>query len=354
MPILDRVPPAHVRRILVITGDHGTPDPTKAGGGYGEVDFDLHARMRTALETLSGYEFEFLSDHGRLLPRLRHNPPEFVLNFCDTGLANDPSRELHVPALLEVFGIPYSGAGPAGMVLAYDKSVVRLVAEAEGIPVPREIYLHPDQDIPESPAAFPALLKPSRGDGSVGITKDAVVRDAAQAHACLADLRRLLPGAHVLVQEYLPGAEYGLALVGNPESGFTAFPPLEVDYSGLPEGLNPILSFESKTMPESPYWTDITFKPAALPGEALARMRRGAERLFERLQCRDYARFDFRTDAAGEIKLMEVNPNPAWDPEAKLAIMAGFAGKSYPDLLALLLDTAYARCGAAGLPARNP
>jgi D-alanine-D-alanine ligase len=334
------------RRVLVITGDHGAPDPTKATGGYAEVDLSLHARMRAALESLAGYDFEFLSDHGLLIERIRQDPPDFVLNFCDTGFRNDPTRELHVPALLELYGVPYSGAPPAGMVLAYDKSIVRLVAEAEGLAVPRECYLRPDQTLAEIPAFYPALLKPSHGDGSVGITRDAVVRNEDEARTYLATLRRTLPDAAVLYQEYLPGPEYGLALIGNPGVGFRALPPLEVDFSGLPAGLNPILSFESKTMPDSPYWTDIRFRPAELPDETVAALRRGAERLFERLQCRDYARFDFRVGADGAIKLMEVNPNPAWDPEAKLAIMAGFDGLAYADLLGLLLETALARAAA--------
>ncbi len=343
MTRLDNPPQRTRRRVLVITGDHGTPDPTKAGSAYAEVDFALHDRMRAALESLTEYEFDFLVDHDGLLERLRNDPPDLVLNFCDTGLHNNPLHELHVPALLEVFGIPYSGASPAGIVLAYDKSIVRLVAQAEDIPVPREIYIRPDQQLDDVAAFYPALLKPSRGDGSVGITKDAVVRNEAEARDYLAALRSTLPGENVLYQEYLPGPEYGLALIGNPDTGFTALPPLEVDFSALPEGLNPILSFESKTMPDSPYWTDIRFKPATLPGDTLAQMRHAAERLFARLQCRDYGRFDFRSDAEGTIRLMEVNPNPAWDPEAKLAIMAGFAGQSYPDLLALILETARSR-----------
>lgn len=331
------------RRVLVITGDHGSPDPTKAGGRYSEVDFSFHSRMRAALESLPGYEFEFLNDHGQLVDKIERDPPEFVLNFCDTGFRNAPTRELHIPALLELHDIPYSGAAPPGMVLAYDKSIVRLIAQAEAIPVPRELYLRTGQSIEDVEAFYPALLKPSCGDGSVGITKEAVVGDEAQARSYLEELRRTLPGMPVLYQEYLPGPEYGMALLGNPETGFSSFPLLEVDFSALPEGLSPILSFESKTMPDSPYWTDIRFRPAELPPSRVTALRRSAERLFERVRCRDYARFDFRVGADGEIKLIEVNPNPAWDSEAKLAIMAGFAGKTYADLLGLLLEIAQSR-----------
>ena len=55
------------------------------------------------------------------------------------------------------------------------------------------------------------------------------------------------------MQEYLPGPEYGIGLIGNPGQGLDALPPLQVDFSALPEGLAPILSYESKSLPDSPF-----------------------------------------------------------------------------------------------------
>ena len=82
--------------------------------------------------------------------------------------------------------------------------------------MPREICLEPDQELPARADLYPALIKPNQGDGSVGITKDAVVRSAAEAERYVAWLRRELPGRALLLQEYLPGPEYGVGLIGNP------------------------------------------------------------------------------------------------------------------------------------------
>jgi D-alanine-D-alanine ligase len=267
------------------------------------------------------------------------------VNFCDTGLRNAPAQELHVPALLEMLGVPYSGASPACMAVCYDKQIVRLVAAALGVPVPREICLEPDQELPERADLYPALIKPNQGDGSVGITKDAVVRSAAEAERYVAWLRRELPGRALLLQEYLPGPEYSVGLIGNPGSKLAALPVLEVDFSGLPAGLAPILSYESKVLPDSPYWTEIRFRRAEADAAMLARMVGHARRLFARLGCRDYGRFDFRCAADGEPRLLEVNPNPAWANDGKLAFMAGFAGIAYPDMLKMILDAALRRVG---------
>ena len=331
-------------RLGVVTGDHGLADDYKPGGGYSAYDLGYDAAMREAVRGLEGDGVEFLNDHARLIPRLLEAPPDLVLNLCDTGYRNVAARELHVPALLEMLDIPYTGAPPAAMALCCDKALVRSAAAALDVAVPAELYVAPDQ----APAAlddfsYPALVKPNAADGSLGITREAVVAGPDEARRYLAVLRRRLPGAAALVQEFLPGTEYGLGLIGNPGTGFTVLPPLEVDYGGLPAGLPAIMGYESKTDPASPYWTGIRFRRAGLTDAEVQRLAAGAKRLFARLQCRDYARFDFRTAAGGTIKLMEVNPNPAWDHEAKLALMAGFAGHSYAGMFALILAAARAR-----------
>lgn len=337
-----------IRRIAVITGDHGLADPTKREGRYHDEDERTHEAMTEALRSLPGYEVRVLSAHRSLLDDLRRDPPDLAVNFCDTGFGNVPTQELHVPAYLELLGIPYTGAPPAAMAICYDKALVRQTAAALGVPVPREVYL-PAGDPPDClgpdglTGLLPALIKPNTGDGSVGITKDAVVGTREEALAYLRWLRSALPDRDVLIQEYLPGAEYGVGLIGNPDTGLTMLPPLEVDFADLPAELTPILSFESKAVPDSPYWTEIKFKQARLAPALEARLEGWCRALFRRFGLRDYARFDFRVGADGEVKLMEVNPNPAWAYDGKLALMAGFAGIVYRDMLRLILDAAMAR-----------
>lgn len=332
-----------IRKILVITGDPEQPDATKDGGAYNDEDRHNIEIMRVAFESIDGLEAEIACRHEGLLARLRDDPPDLVVNFCDTGYRNVPTKELHLPAYLELYDIPYTGAPPAALAMVYDKQVVRLVAEAAGIPVPGEFFLEADRPASAVPDMFPALIKPNTADGSVGITKDAVVSTRDEADAYLAWFRETLPGRDALIQEYLPGPEYGIGMIGNPDDGLEALPPLEVDFSHLPDGLPPILSFESKAVPDSPYWTDIGFKHAALDPPDLERMLAACRFLYRRFQIRDWGRFDFRMGGDGVIKLMEVNSNPAWAHDGKLAIMTGFAGLEYRDLLEKMLRAAIRR-----------
>jgi D-alanine-D-alanine ligase len=121
---------------------------------------------------------------------------------------------------------------------------------------------------------------------------------------------------------------------------------LEVDYSRLDPTLPRVLTYESKWIPGSPYWTDISYREARLDEDTRRKLTDYSNILFERLGCRDYARFDFRADAAGEIKLLEVNPNPGWCWDGKLNLMAEMAGLRYPDLLRLITEAAQQRVAA--------
>lgn len=338
--------PPSIKRIVVLTGDHRLPDTTKRNAQYNEEDAMTHEAMRAAFRSLTDFEFVFMDDHSTLLEYFRKQPPDLVVNFCDTGFQNIATQELNIPAYLEMLGIPYTGAPPKAMVICYDKAIVRLVAQSHGVPVPREHFVPFDASLDSLPHVYPALFKPNTADGSVGITKDAVVRSAEEARLYLQWLRTTLPECDALLQEYLPGPEYGIGVIGNPETEFRILPPLEVDFSRLPAGLNPILSFESKAFPDSPYWTDIRFIQASLSPDLELKMQGWVRTLFKRFGLRDYARFDFRVAADGEPKLMEVNPNPAWANDGKLAFMAGFAGLEYRQMLELLLRGALTRLSA--------
>ena len=156
----------------------------------------------------------------------------------------------------------------------------------------------------------------------------------------------------MLVQEFLTGTEYSVGLVGNPDQGLRALPILEVDYSRLDPSLPKILGYESKWIPDSAYWTQIKYRETTLADQQQQLLIDNSSRLFERLCCRDYARFDFRADAKGEIKLLEVNPNPGWCWDGKMNIMAGFQGLRYSELLAQILQAAVERLGVTARPAQ--
>lgn len=328
--------------IMVLLGDPKLPDKVKNGGRFNPEDVDCVTRLRAALSSIEDYSFYFVENHGELIDRLRIDRPALVFNLCDEGFNNDPEMELHVPALLEMLGIRYTGAPPSCLAVCYDKSLVRALAVSMNIAVPDEICV-PRGARGAVTLPFPLFVKPARADGSVGIRAQSVVETDTELRDALDWLEGLDAGGPSLVQEYLPGAEYSLGIVGNFEAGLELLPVLEVDFAHLPGG-PPIQCYGSKWDPG--YWTNIRFRKAALPDDQLRAMQRASIDLFGALGCRDYARFDFRTDAKGQIKLLEANPNASWASDSKMALMAELAGISYGQFLQKILDCAWRRVTA--------
>jgi D-alanine-D-alanine ligase len=331
--------------VTVLLGDPRLPDQIKRDGKFNDEDIDTIRRLKDALLELPQYKFRYLDNHATLDRDLAELTTDLVFNLCDEGFNNDPSKELHVPAMLDALGLPYTGGAPAALASCYDKGLVRAVAITLDVPVPLETYVRTGDQGATLPGVFPALLKPNTGDSSEGITKDAVVHNEKALLDYLERLRSQFPRRGVLVQEFLTGAEYSVALIGNPDQGLRALPLLEVDYSKLDPNLPRILGYESKWEPDSPYWTQLRYQETQLAEHMQQQLVEHSARLFERLGCRDYARFDFRADAKGEIKLLEVNPNPGWCWDGKLNLMASFAGIRYSELLGQILASAIDRYG---------
>lgn len=339
-----------VRDITVLLGDPSLPDTVKLNGQFNDEDFETIRRLKGALEERPEHSFSYIDNHASLMAKLRNERPEFVFNLCDEGLNNDAFLELHVPAMLEMLGIPYSGAGPVCLGLCYNKSIVRSIAASLDIPVPLETYFDPADSSANLPSVFPALVKPNCGDSSIGITAEAVVHTPQQLVEYVDVIRDQLPGRPILIQEFLSGPEYSIGVIGNPGLSYRILPPLEVDYSGLDSHLPRILGYESKWDPTSPYWTQIKHHEARIDEVTRARLFDYSNAMFERCMCRDYARFDFRVDASGRVKLLEVNPNPGWCWDGKFNFMAGFAGLRYSDMLYMILEAAQERTVLAARP----
>ena len=349
----ERAPRDECRRVTVLLEDPSLPYPYQEGGAFTALDRSDQQRLQDALAAMPEYRFDLLEHHETLTDELAARRPEFVFNLCDTGFRNRGELEAHIPALLEMLDIPYSGAAPAGLLLCRDKALVRAIAAGLGVPVPAECYLEGDTDGAAATAAFayPAIVKPNFEEGSRGITAGALVDGPEAAVARLRALRRELPGSPLLLQEFLSGAEYSVGLIGNPGGGFVELPILEVDYGALDPELPPILAFAFKNDLDSPY-ASVRYRRAALAPAAATELSDHSRRLFARLGCRDYARIDYRADVSGRIRLLEVNPNPAITWKSTLQQMAAAAGHDYPAFLGLLLAVALRRSRAEG-PARH-
>lgn len=331
-----------VSAVTVLMGDPSQADSVKKNGQFNQEDIETVQKLKESLKPLGQYEFTYLDQHKDLLESIKSKPPEFVFNLCDEGYNNDALKELHVPAYLEMLGIPYSGAAPAALGICYNKSLVTALADSLDIPVPLETYVDASDQTATMPNIFPAIVKPNLGDSSVGITKNALVHTAEELIEHMDYIKYNCGNVPILIQEFLSGDEFSVGIIGN-AGKYRFLPILQVDYSKLEQSLPKILSYESKWEPDSPYWNQIGYFQAELSEDEQRQLYDYSIKLFERIECRDYARFDFRKDVNGTIKLLEVNPNPGWCWDGKLNLMASFEGTSYSQLLEQILQAAKER-----------
>ncbi|MBL7190451.1 methyltransferase domain-containing protein [bacterium] len=335
------------KNVVVLLGDPQKVDILKPQQVFDDDDFYTIDQMKAALKELNGYRFSYLNKHDSLLKDLMKitGKIDFVLNLCDEGFDNDPKKELHVPAILEMLGIPYTGSGPQCLAFCYDKSLVRGIAKEIGIPVPEAFFIKSEDSIYEMSFVFPVIVKPNLGDSSFGITSRSVAYDAEQLINAISEIRQKFGYEKpILVEEFLTGKDITVGILGTPTASYTILPILEEDYSALPPELPRICGYEAKWCPDSPYW-NIKSVPAELPASVKDNIIGWCVKLAERLECRDYFRMDWRLNSEGTPKLLEVNPNPGWCWDGHLAKMANYADIPYGELLHYILKYAVERMG---------
>lgn len=341
------------KHVVVLMGDPRKPDPLKPLSVFDDDDFYTIDALKSALNQIPGYVFTYLSDHDTLMADLQKiaGRVHLAVNLCDEGFDNDPTRELHIPALLDMLKIPYTGAASQCLAFCYDKSLVRGISKEMNIPVPEAFLVESDDASFHLPFDFPVIVKPNFGDSSFGITRESVAWTHEQLIAAITMIREKLGyDKPILVEEFLEGKDLSVGIIGNPLTSYTVLPITEENYDDVPENLPKICGYEAKWLPDSPYYR-IKSVPTRLDENTERFITECCLKLFERLGVRDYGRFDWRLDKNGNPKLLEVNPNPGWCWDGHLAKMAGFNAVSYGGMLQAILQATEQRIEHAAMSA---
>jgi D-alanine-D-alanine ligase len=301
--------------------------------------------VKMALRTL-GYDpvaVEFNGDPAGWVAELANGGFELVFNLCE-GMNNQGAGEPVAAALVELLGLPLTGAPSEVLALCLRKDRANAVLRAHGVPVPPWMLARPDA--PPGPwRRYPAIVKPAAEDGSFGISSDSVVRDRAALEAVLS--RRCPQWGPMLVQRFIRGREFNLAIVGG-----QVLPHAEIDFNTMPRGLPPIVSYAAKWDYGSPEERGtVPVCPARLPARLARQLTRLAAQVWAAVDGAGYGRIDVRVDGRGTTFVTDVNPNPDLGESAGLARQAAAAGWSYVDLIARIVDEARARTRRQATPA---
>jgi len=275
--------------------------------------------------------------------KIRRLKPDIIFNIAE-GLRGE-SRESHIPAVLEMLGIPYTGSGPLTLAIKLNKAVTHQILSANGVPSPRfQVFKTSDERL-DKKLEFPLVVKPLAEGSSKGIRNNSLVKDEPSLRKQVSWIINTYKQP-ALVVEFLPGREFTVGLIGNDEP--VVLPIVEILFDKLPSGANPIYSYEAKWVWDTPEKPLEMFRcPADIPQGLEGEIKRVAVKTFKVLGCRDMCRVDIRLDKNGKPNVLEANPLPGMIPDPKahscMPEAAYAAGFTYNQLICTILWQALKR-----------
>ncbi|MCL4425207.1 MAG: hypothetical protein M1299_10190 [Firmicutes bacterium] len=256
---------------------------------------------------------------------------QLVFNLA-TGITSK-KEQAHVASLLEVSGLPFTGPGALAHLLGLSKPLAKKIFAFHGLPTAAFQEFHdPKEDLVPS-LSFPLIVKPSQEGSSLGIGKDSVVWCENQLRDAVASILTTYRQP-ALVEEFLPGREFTVGVLGNNPPSL--LPIEEIIFDPSQERF---YSYEVKSRD-----TVIPRCPAEIDTELAREIETVALKAYEVIGARDFARLDIRLDANGRPKILEINTLPGLMPGySEFPRMAAAAGLSYADLIGRIVQLAWER-----------
>ena len=290
-----------------------------------------------------GHRVSVLGVHGdvkRLIAGLSRRKPELVFNLMEM-FGDNVFGDIPVTGLLDLLGLRYTGSGPGELYLSQDKGLTKKLLAFEDI-------LYPRYAVFSRQAAFetggnlrmPLFVKPLRSDASLGIGGKSLVHDAVALMERVAAIHKELEDS-ALAEEYIEGREFYVGVLGNSQP--KALPPIEVDFTGFPEGVPKVMDSKAKWDERSKEYKGTKSVIANLPDELRARLQKVAVDAYRALRVKDYGRVDLRLTETGEIYVLEVNASCYLEKSSEFAMAAGASGLDYPRLIERIVNLASER-----------
>jgi D-alanine-D-alanine ligase len=336
-------------------------------------DLDSPHTIEAIIQALEsdGHEAKFveasiLPPHN-MIEKLLAYKPDMCFNIAEGHFGD--SREAHIPSILEMLKLPYTGSKVMTLALALDKPMTKRILNYHGLPTPEfQVFEHATDEINADlldehgeELRFPLFIKPSREGTSVGVSAESIVHTVRELREQVSKQLKLY-NQPILCEHYVRGRELTVGMVGNME----ATAARRLNERTIPDELPPTLDFfpvmevdtESYGESEAGLYTnrmkvelvdDFRYQcPAKIDSDLEYHLKLLAAAVFRVIGCRDVSRVDFRLDEDDGNKpyILEVNPLPGLNPGySDLCIQANAAGWSYEQLVNAIVSEAQWRYG---------
>lgn len=337
------------------------------------AEFDSPYTIATLREAIAvhGHEVMLVEANEEAYGRLRTSGVDLVFNAAEGIRGAD--REAHIPAMLEMLGLPYTGSGPLSLALCLHKGKTKEVLSWYGIPTPTfQVLTHPYTLLSET-LTFPLIVKLLHEGSSMGLSYNSVVETLPALVERVTHLMHTYTQP-VLVEQFIDGREFTVPIVGNAPP--RTLPVIEVQFKG-PRNITlfqpdddvirmlarvrgqrlatplewqlsadqerALVCTEDGGVLEIPVALTASVCPAEISASLTAALQDTALRAFRALECRDWCRVDMRVGADGIPQVLELNPIAGLDPTCWFPRSARAAGMDYPTLIRTILDIACQR-----------
>ena len=297
---------------------------------YGGISAEREVSLATGVQVIAALReagfavrpIEVGPDLGAVIAALTP-APDAVFNALHGRFGEDGT----IQGVLDWLGIPYTHSGVRASAMAMDKQAAKAVFIAAGLPVPKGRVMPASELADADPLALPYVVKPVNEGSSVGVE---IMRQGGNRRAEVAANWRF--GTEMLVEEYIPGRELTVAVMGDRALTVTDITPAEGFYD-----------YQAKYAEGGSQHA----LPARVHPDTYASAMDIALRAHQALGCRGASRADLRyDDTAGEpgrLVLLEVNTQPGLTPTSLLPEQAAHVGISFPALCAWMVEHAACR-----------
>jgi len=299
------------------------------------AEYDSEAtvnRLKSALEH-NGYQVVMCPYGPDLVDILRDQRPDIVFNIAEGWSGR--AREAVVPAILEFLSVPYTGSDPVTLGVCLDKTLTKRVAQSGGIPTAPFVEITSVSDLAGVDLSFPVFVKPAYEGSSKGITSQCRASDFTQLKAIVESTLRAYDQP-VLVEEFLPGREFTVGILGN--DPVQVFPPMEIRQKKSTDSQSFVYCYDTKVNNG-----EELLCPAPISKELDEELRRLSVRVASVFKLRDFARIDFRIDRLGKVSLLEINPLPGFSEVSLYPLCAKAARLDFDELVNAILSAALSR-----------